>query len=310
MIKCISENKIAEVTIVQPKSFKLLTDLCNIIFPETEKKRPVICSKEKENENIKYSTVLEIKDKGECYVNGETDKSLCFNDICMMVWEDKKLDENIDTDKHKAQIFAEIKGNAEAFKEALVVEPPSLDGILTSGRLFIWAYRTFDEKAMFLHTKKIDTMKINESDNSLVPDLEAIDIISRILMASFNSMKQLMDIYSCRVVQTKLKSPSDSYTYGMVPTTKKDPDDKDDDGENGDKMRSLTRQFTSTSLKQSNSVSSKNKNNTSNNKNTSGKENTGKKERKRVGLQEYNTNISNFAALTTSNLSHWNRRHF
>ena len=71
-------------------------------------------------------------------MNGRTDISVLYRNVCIFVWEDKKLDESLTTVSEICQIAVEVKGFAKDFKRKIGFEAHRFCGVETSG--IIWSF--------------------------------------------------------------------------------------------------------------------------------------------------------------------------
>ena len=123
---------------LQSLSKKLLDDVCKILFSQYYEKLK-FCVKNNDSLATDYKTLLQTI-AGPVTVTGQTDISLCYEGVCIFVWEDKKLTSNLTNVDEKAQIHVEVLAFANNFRNKTFSEPEYYGGILTSG--FKWSFCT------------------------------------------------------------------------------------------------------------------------------------------------------------------------
>ena len=157
-IKLKFENKVDEVLYVQPRSLQLLNDLCKTVLPRHFKKLSFFTKKT--NANATAYDMLLTTDDGAVFVNGQSDISLCYNNVCIFVWEDKNLDLDLSKHNAQAQIHVEVDAFAANFKKRILAEPLEFYGILTSGLFWSFCVRSYKECfSSFILTEPISTTK-------------------------------------------------------------------------------------------------------------------------------------------------------
>ena len=111
-------------------------------------------------------------DSGPVCVKGQSDISLYYNNVCILVWEDENLDLDLSKPNAQAQIHVEVDAFAAYFKKRILAEPLEFYGISTSGLVWSFCIRSYKEGlSSFILTEPISTTKttpletVNEDEN-------------------------------------------------------------------------------------------------------------------------------------------------
>jgi len=139
-------NQLHEVTYVQPHSYQLIKDLFEVMIPQYYDRLQFIW---KEKVLTNYGTSIKLSDEKWVDVKGETDISVYYRDVCIFVWEDKNLSNTLNTPEEMCQIVVEVKGFAEKFKSTIGVEAQQFSGVETSGLVWTFCSRYFNEGTTF-----------------------------------------------------------------------------------------------------------------------------------------------------------------
>jgi hypothetical protein len=139
----LNNGRVDEVKYVRPESLQLLKIIIDHIN-KTRVDKLIVYDKTTEPPEIYYDTMIIVKGKV-VWVSGETDATVRYKNVPVFVWEDKNLDNLCDTAEEQGEILVAIKGNAEKFKETILVAPVAFCGILTSARVWRAGARVFDE---------------------------------------------------------------------------------------------------------------------------------------------------------------------
>lgn len=129
-----------EVQFVQPNSYDMIVKLVALYSNQ-------FCSYQKSSDQSKlsYSTVLTDPATGMIVstVKGETDEVVYYNNVCLLLIEDKNLSKSLVEPGVLAQTFAELKGFAERYKSSVFKEPQKFWGILRTGKKWSFVLRVF-----------------------------------------------------------------------------------------------------------------------------------------------------------------------
>lgn len=156
--KLAEKKKLNEVDDIQTNTTNLYKDILDILDPNSEIK--VFYTNSTETE---YATQL-VQSEKTTLVYGYTDKTSCFRNIPIGVWEDKVLDSDLKAKSHIAQALAEVDGSAKKFKDQAGFEPKKYVGILTSTESWMLILRSFKDGAVLYLVTDMFSVKSNQID--------------------------------------------------------------------------------------------------------------------------------------------------
>lgn len=195
MIDNALEKKVDEVKYVQPRSFKLLEEIIEATIPVEAKQFLVIANKELDASKIAYSTTIVNLQNQAVYVSGETDASVYYREVCVFNWEDKSLDKECKSPAENGQVWVEVKGFAEAFKLATMVEPKRFDGVLTSGRNIVFINRLFhDGSVAWAKYDNLQLFNIDISGRVEIDNTNVEIMAGNLCLAMENTIKLISQI--------------------------------------------------------------------------------------------------------------------
>ena len=304
VINLLLANKIDETQYMQPLSRHFLQKVFPLVLGEYGASINLY-TKNSGHNYTKYTTNLELSTTDTHQISGETDISLCHNDICMLTWEDKRAALNrMFSPGEMAQVLSEVKGNAETYKQSVSLEPIKFCGIITSGTCFRLVQRVYDDgNITWILSPKIDTIMVtNDAQPYQIHEGNA-SIVTQILLFSLRSVKVLIETAKAHLVAL-----GDKFILGDDPTTTlkgkdEDDDDDDDDGEgDGDIDKVITRKLATLSHQENSTTMTSFAVDNSSTKQSS---QTGKKHSiySRRVLRDLHSNIDNKTPITAANLA-------
>ena len=149
-----------EVKYVQPFSRILIQDLFKVMIPDHYDDL-VFVTGEKVATN--FHTSIQLGGNQWVDVNGRTDISVFYRNVCIFLWEDKNLDKSLNTAPEICQIAVEVKGFAEDFKSNIGVEAQKFCGVETSGLIWSFCTRFYRQGNIDIYSKCIHfVLSLNE----------------------------------------------------------------------------------------------------------------------------------------------------
>lgn len=192
-------GKIAEVEHVQPLSFEFFQELFKIVLNSAQFAQLTFAGKlGKEEMKVEgcstcYNTLINVGD--ECVrVSGETDLSVFYCGACLFVWEDKNLNQTLETPKEKGQILVEVKACGEMYKVRTGVEAPVIFGVETSGLNWRFCYRSYESGQHTMHLS--NPISAIDTDNVIID--EVVDILTVSLIRCVSESVSLMKLIDSR----------------------------------------------------------------------------------------------------------------
>ena len=196
------QGHFGEVEYVQPLTFVFVQELFQCVLPEhypqltfaRKETRSDKGTQEKEV-SINYETFIDVGQEL-VLVKGETDISIFYEGVCVFVWEDKNLNQTLDSPKERGQILVEVKACAEEFKGKVGIEAPLISGVETSGQCWTFCFRSYESGEPVMHLSyPVSTIDKDEIIH------EVLDMVVVYLIQSVCASETLIDIIKSQTVR-------------------------------------------------------------------------------------------------------------
>lgn len=215
------EVSVDEAVHVQPMSFELFANICNIALAEYAEELRME-SKGTCMLDAQYTSVL-CTENGKIFnVSGETDSTLLYCNTPIQTWGDKYLPKKGTHTKEIGQPLAGVADRAEGFKNSVGVEAPRFWGILTTGLVWTMSIRAFSQGHL-VHTRTAPIRTWDHERNEINDD--NVERVTSLLLKAVLSAEKLI-----KIVRSRQKSA----VSGLAPCLEDMPDHYDEDSDSDD----------------------------------------------------------------------------